>query len=150
MVETRAIMGELVDRDQEHLRLLMWAYYLLAGTTGFAIVISIPFIMFGGMFLSTGMPVRGDPMAGPILLGIGLVILVLGGAATLLTYLAGRYIRDRRNRVYCLVLASLWCLQIPWGTAIGICTFSVLSRASVQALFEPTHPPPNLAPPAGI
>lgn len=143
-------MGELIDRDQEHLRLLMWAYYLLAGTIGFAIVLSIPFIMLGGMFLSTGVPVRGDPMAGPILLGIGLVVLLVGGLATLLTYLAGRYIRDRRNRVYCLVLASLWCLQIPWGTAVGICTFSVLNRPSVKALFEPTHQPGNPAPPAGI
>jgi formate/nitrite transporter FocA (FNT family) len=143
-------MGELVDRDQEHLRLLMWAYYLLAGTTGFAIVISIPVIMLGGMLTSIGMPRRGDPLVGPILFGIGLAILVLGGTATLLTYLAGRYIRDRRNRTFCLVLASLWCLQIPWGTAIGISTISVLNRAGVKSLFEHAQLPPNFSPPAGI
>ena len=28
-------MGELIDRDQEHLNLLKWGYYVMAGMTGF-------------------------------------------------------------------------------------------------------------------
>ena len=149
MVQGSLKMAELIDRDQEHLRLLMWAYYLLAGTTGLAILLSIPFIMLGGMFMSTGLPVKGDPLAGTILFLIGLVVLTLGGTATLLTYLAGRYIGDRRNRIFCLILASLWCLQIPWGTAIGICTFAVLNRPGVKPMFEHAHPPMGSAPPDG-
>ena len=71
-----------------------------------------------------------------IFLGIGVAFLVLGLGVTLLTYLVGRYLRDRRHRTFCLVMAGLSCLQIPWGTAIGICTISVLNRPSVKVLFE--------------
>jgi len=42
-------LGELVDRDQEHLRLLQLAYYILAGITAFFSLFSLLSIVMGGI-----------------------------------------------------------------------------------------------------
>lgn len=134
-------MGELVDRDQEHLRLLKSSYYIMAGTTAFLSLFSLIYIAIGGVFASGAIPMRegsrDDPrLMGLIFLGIGSALLLVGLSATLLAYFAGCSLRDRRHRLFCQIVAALSCLQIPWGTAIGVCTFMVLNRPSVKALFE--------------
>ena len=146
-------MGELVDRDQEHLRLLMWGYYLVAATTGFTSLFALLFVAFGA-FASSLIPAKqnsaADPrMAGLFFIGIGLAFLGLSLGATLIAYFTGRSLRDRRNRGFCLITAGLSCLQIPWGTAIGICTIAVLNRSTVRSLFEAhgAHLPMGSAPP---
>jgi len=134
-------MGELVDRDVEHLRLLEWAYYILAGVTGLFSLLALLYVGLGAAFTSGAISERsgsGDPrIVGMILLVAGLVVLVIGLASAALLYLAGRYLRNRRHRIFCIVVAVLCCLQFPWGTVIGIWTIVALSRASVRALFEP-------------
>lgn len=141
-------MGELVDRDLEHLRLLKLGYYVMAGMLGVFSLFSLLYIFLGGLFASGVIPVkegaRDDPrMMGLIFLGIGIAVLVIGLTLTGLTFLAGRSLRDRRRRMYCLIVAVLSCLQIPWGTVIGVSTIIVLNRPSVRALFEPRAAAPT-------
>src|SRR5690349_18062598 len=128
-------MGELVDRDDEHLRLLKMGYYIMAGMMGFFSLFSLLYIFLGGLFASGAVPVkeasRDDPrLMGFIFLGLGVGVLFVGLTATFLTFLTGRSLRDRRRHMFCLIIAALSCLQIPWGTAIGVCTFMVLNRPS--------------------
>ena len=134
-------MGELVDRDQEHLDLLKLSYYILAGTTGFFSLFALIYIGLGALIASGVMsPMPGNPsdprLMGLIFLFIGLAVLLVGLTITFLTYWAGRCLRDRRHRTFCIFIACLCCLHLPFGTAIGVCTFIVLGRPSVRALFE--------------
>jgi ABC-type branched-subunit amino acid transport system permease subunit len=134
-------MGELVDRDQEHLDLLKLSYYIMAGTTGFFSLFALIYIGLGALFAAGVMPsTRGNPsdprFLGLMFLSIGLVVLIIGLTITFLTYWAGRCLRDRRHRTFCVIIACLSCLHVPFGTAIGVCTIIVLGRPSVQALFE--------------
>ena len=46
-------MGELVDRDEEHLRLLKLCYYILAGMTALYSVFSMVFLLFSGLIYSS-------------------------------------------------------------------------------------------------
>ena len=77
----------------------------------------------------------------------GLVFAVFGAMVTLflltmagIKILAARSLQLRRRSTVCLIAAGLSCLSVPWGTAIGICTFLVFSRPSVKRLFEsPKH-----------
>jgi hypothetical protein len=70
------------------------------------------------------------------LLAIGCTVFLLGVAMAALYFLAGRSLRIRRRRMFCLILAGLTCLYIPWGTAVGICTIVVLNRPDVKRLFD--------------
>ena len=45
-------------------------------------------------------------------------------------------IKKRKSRVFCMVVAAIECLEIPYGTLIGVCTFIVLDRDSVIRLFD--------------
>jgi hypothetical protein len=133
-------MSELIDRDDEHLRLLKLAYYVLAGITGFFSLFPLLWIFLGGIFASGVIPANkgseGDPRVfGFIFIGIGVAILLLGLASALLAFLAARNLRDRRHRTFCMVIAGVCCLYVPWGTVVGACTFMVLSRPRVKSLF---------------
>src|SRR5689334_11359699 len=122
-------MGPLIDRDEEHLRLLKLGYYITGGTSALIAVFSLLYIGLGAVMMSGGLPQTSgqDPqMTGTIFLILGLMFLVFGAAGTGLIFYAARCLGNHRHRVYCLVVACLCCLQIPYGTAIGICTFIVL------------------------
>jgi hypothetical protein len=134
-------MGELVDRDQEHLRLLEIGYYVMAGTVGFFSLFALIYIALGGLLLSGVVPktpgAEGVPgFLGGVFLGIGIAFFVLGFTYAFLMYLAGRGLKRRQRRVLCLVMAGLCCLQIPWGTILGIFAINVLNRSTVIRLFE--------------
>lgn len=134
-------MGELVDRDLEHLRLLKISYYILAGTAGFVVLFSLFYLGMGGLFLSGVLPRNpnssDDPrVVGLIFLSIGIAIFLFGLILCSINYWTGRSLKDRRHRTFCLVSACLSFLNIPFGTAIGVCTIIVLNRPGVRALFE--------------
>ena len=135
-------MGELVDRDLEHLRLLKGGYYVMTGIMGFFTLFSLLYLGLGSAFASGAIPLTegstSDPRTmGMIFLVMGAGFLLIGLTITLLAFFTAHNLRDRRNRTFCLVIAGLSCLQIPWGTVIGVCTIAVLNRPSVKALFEP-------------
>jgi hypothetical protein len=44
------------------------------------------------------------------------------------------------------VIAGINCIFIPYGTLLGVATFMVLVRPSVQALFAAVPPPLPAAP----
>ena len=139
-------MGQLIDRDEEHLRLLMWANYVWAGMIGFFSLFTLFYIGLGAMMAFGGFPPSGrsgdDPrIPGLFFMGIGAAFLVLGVTFASLTFLAARSIRDRRRWVFCMVMAGLNCLQVPFGTAMGVCTILVLNRPEVKVLFGHTVPP---------
>jgi hypothetical protein len=141
-------MGEMIDRDEEHLRLLKICYYILAAINGFVVLFPLLFMGVGTLIASGSIPMTGDSAPpvdprtmGMILLGVGAVIFTLGLSGTLLTFLTARSLRDHRRRTLCLVVAGLNCLYIPWGTAIGICTIIVLNRPTTRALFGEQPPP---------
>jgi len=145
-------MGELIDRDQEHLRLLMWAHYIWAGMIGLFSLFAIFYIAIGAMFAWGAFPQPNtsapDPrVAGMFFIGIGSAFFILGLTFAFLTFFAGRSIRDRRRRMFCMVLAGLQCIQFPFGTVMGVCTINVLNRTEVKLLFAldgPLPPPPAI------
>ena len=134
-------MGALIDRDEEHLRLLKVAYYALAGITGLFSLFPLLWVGFAVILMSGAIPAPsnsvGDPARmWPVFLGFGIAATILALTLTLLTFLVARNLRDRRHRTFCMVVAGLCCLQVPWGTALGVCTFIVLNRPTVKVLFD--------------
>jgi hypothetical protein len=142
-------MSELVDLDQEHLRLLRIGFFIMAAMTGAMSTFSIIYVGLGGFFashiLTIGNGSRADTrIVGWIFLVVGGVFLLLGVTATLLTFFTARNIGERRHWTFCVVVAALCCFQFPVGTALGVCALMVLTRPSVKALFASHAVPPPL------
>jgi len=140
-------MGDLIDRDVEHLRLLHIAFYVMAGLAGFMSLFALVYISIGGVVVAgVFSQIGGSSNAFPSQLGwifvvMGIFFLLFGLTLAFLLFLAGKSLQQRQRRTFCMVMAGLCCLQIPWGTVIGICAINVLNRPSVKILFEQPRPP---------
>ena len=134
-----------MSQDSEHLKLLSIFHYVVAAMT--ALFACIPFIhFFMGLALATGAFPDTDPEAQPvgifIMIFAGLFILAGWALAVLIAY-AGRSLQTRRRYTYCLVMAGVECIFMPFGTVLGVFTIIVLMRDSVKDMFgRPTAPLP--------
>ena len=137
-------MADLVDRDQEHLRLLHLCYYLHAGVTATLALIGLIYVLIGVLVTSAMMVQSGSGNAdtqrvGVIIVVMGSIFVGVGLGVAVLTFLTGHYLQRRRHRTFCIVMAGLTCLWIPYGTVLGVCTIIVLNRPAVTEMFEPTR-----------
>ncbi len=129
------------DRDEEHLKLLSIFHYVVAGLTALYACIPIIHLTFGIAMLSSffgeGFDNGGPPaVLGWIFVGIAVPLILLGWAFAICLFVAGRKLARKEHRMFCLVMAAISCLFVPFGTVLGIFTIVVLMRPSVKALFE--------------
>ena len=145
--------------DQEHLRLLAIGYYVTGGTYSVCALFPVIYIVMG-LFLSLGMPDSARHGSGPdpafmgwIFAIIGVVLMLVLSTVGSLQLYVGRCLQRRKSRTLCMVAAAVSCIFIPFGTLLGVFTFIVLGRQSVQALFQGTavaKPPLPPLPPSPV
>jgi hypothetical protein len=129
----------LPNQDEDHLRQLSIFHYIYAGFQALFSFIGLIFVGMGGAMafrpeLFEG-PDQPPPFLGGLFIGIGVFIVLLILGTAFLTFLAGRYINQRKHHTYCLVVAGFNCLSLPLGTALGVFTIVVLIRPTVKAMF---------------
>lgn len=130
----------MVDQDEEHLKLLSILYYVWGGLTAFGACFGSIYAVVGGGFLIAAASQQGGqngppPWFGAIFLVLGVFILALAVAISLLNIFTARFLARRQRYTFCFVVAVLSCLSVPLGTALGIFTIIVLQRPSVKAKF---------------
>ncbi len=126
-----------MNQDIDHLRILSIFHYIVGGITGLAAC--IPLIHFTlGLLMATGMMDQHDPVlpaAGMVLMAIAGAFILAGWALAICLILAGRRLAARQSYNFCLVVAAVGCIFMPFGTVLGIFTIIVLMRPSVRGLF---------------
>ena len=131
--------------DEEHLRLLSICYYVSAGMIALMSLFGLLYVVIGAIaFVSQGpgaitVSPRGPSpkFMGTLFMGMGMGMFVFGILGAILKIVAGIRIRQKRSRIFCMVIAGIGCLEFPYGTLLGIFSFIVLGRNSVRLLFEP-------------
>lgn len=135
--------------DQEHLNLLSIFYLVSAILTGLYSLFGLLYAAMGVAMLSMmkHLPATAvrNPSAPPPEMPAEMVwiFVFFGGAFFVgmvvfgaLKFMVSQRLKQHRGRTLCLVIGGLSCLEMPYGTALGIFTFVVLSRPSVVALFD--------------
>ena len=127
-----------MNQDEEHLRLLSIFHYVVAGISALYIFFILLWMTFGFAFLS----LHADPGQHAPPPEIKWIVIVFGTfgilwwlAYAILTCLAGRYLAQRSHYLFCLVMAGIACMFMPFGTALGVFSLIVLTRDSVKGLF---------------
>jgi hypothetical protein len=133
-------------RDQDHLRLLEIGFFISGILTGLRFVWLLfigAFFMIGGFAAAQAAAAKIPTHDGPPPAIVMVIIAALLGIMIFLTLLfaaleiyAGFCLKNRRHPVLIQIVAALYCLSIPWGTALGVMTFMVLNRPSVRVLFS--------------
>ncbi len=130
----------MVNQDEEHLKLLSILHYVWGGLTALGCCVGGIYALAGGGVMIAALVNEGQnaPPAvfGGVFFFIGVFIAVLAAAFSALTILAGRSLARRKHYVLCMIMACLSCLSVPLGTALGIFTIIVLMRPSVKQLFN--------------
>lgn len=135
--------------DDEHLKVLWICYIVSAAVSALFSVIGL-FYMAMGMFMGamiSQMPNNGPgnnqpppAFVGWLFGGIGFVFFLLMIAIGLLKLRAAFCIKQRKSRTFCMIVAAICCLGIPYGTLLGVFTFLVLGRGSVMSQFAEARP----------
>jgi hypothetical protein len=129
-----------VTQDEEHLRLLSIFHFVVAGITALFALFPIIHLAIGLAIVSGALPpTDGDEV--PAFFGWFFVLfagtwIVIGLAFAGLIALGGRALRRRQHYTFCLVVAGLACLIMPFGTVLGVFTIIVLMRDSVKEMFR--------------
>ncbi len=132
-----------MSKDEEQLRLLSIFYFILGGLAMLGVLGGLLYVGIGMAMVNGAIPAgqgagaQAPPPAavGWALVGFGAVVCVLSLFYSIGLIIAGRRLRQQRSYVLCLVMAGISCLNVPFGTVLGIFTFVVLGRDSTKALF---------------
>lgn len=130
--------------DTEHLRVLRLAYLVSAAVAGFYALLGLLYVVFGftvGSFADSvpttpGQPPFDSTFPRTFFVVFGLIFSFLGAGVVCLRLYTAKCLRLRKSLWVCHLTAAISCLEIPWGTALGVATFVLLSRDSVRAMFQ--------------
>lgn len=130
-----------MNNDQDHLRILSVFHFIFGGLaivfSFFALIyVALGAALVGGMMPQDKAGNAPPPEVGWFLIALGAIFFIMGLAYGINMIVAGLKLRRQRSYVFCMIMASLTCLQIPLGTCLGIFTIVVLARPSVKSLFE--------------
>jgi len=136
--ETPDIKEMPVNQDEEHLRLLSIFHYIVGGLAALAfcfplIHLAVGIAMVCGAFDGTNGPPR---MLGWVFIVVPAMIILFGWVLAACIITAGRKLARREGRTFCLIIAGIECVFMPFGTVLGVFTIVVLTRDSVRDLFS--------------
>jgi hypothetical protein len=134
----------LRQKDDEHLSLLAVFHFIVGGLSllfiGFGVmhffvmeqIFSSPDIWRGRGGVVHAPPVQIIHMFAWFYVAMGMICLLTGIA----NVLSGLFLRRKKNRTFSIVVGGINCLQVPFGTVLGIFTLLVLLRESVRQSYE--------------
>ena len=126
--------------DAEHLRLLRTGYFISAATNLLWVFFPLIYVAMGALMLFgafDGAKTSDAPpkVAALVMMSIGIAISLIMASFTLLKVLTAQAIGKRKWKGLIFAAAAISCLGVPWGTALGVLTFLVLTRPSVASQF---------------
>ena len=132
----------MYDENERYLQILSIAHYVHGALIG--LLAFFPIFHFGigiamltGQFGSSGRNTEFPATwFGLFFVCIAGAIMVSGWAYAVCSILAGRYMQQRKNYTFCMVMGGVDCIFQPLGTVIGVFTLLLLTRAPVRAMYD--------------
>ena len=128
------------NEDIKHLDLLSMFHYIVGGITALFSCIPIIHVIIGLTMVTGKFFNESNNPEPPLFIGwffviLGAVLIVLGLSIAICMIIAGGKLKKRKNRVFCMVVAGIECMVIPFGTALGVFTLITLNKESIQEIF---------------
>ena len=130
-----------LNQNEQHLHILSIFHYVVGGLTALFACFPI-FHLLMGLAMLTGKFGPAPDEEFPFQL-FGLMFTLIPAAIILTGWVlagcivaAGYFLSKRSRYTYCLVMAGVECIFIPFGTVLGVFTIIVLIRPEVKALFQ--------------
>ena len=129
-----------MEENIEYLRLLSIFHYVVGGLAALFACFPIIYIAVGvlALYVPGSMDAEGEALPalfGWIFIVFGGALILVGWAFAVFSIVAGRYLARQAHYLFCMVMAAIECIFIPFGTVLGIFTILVLSKPSVKKMF---------------
>ena len=123
----------------ERFKLLAVFHYVFAGMAALFGCFPMLYVVFGILIFTGslgGAPQNAPPpMIGLMMAGFGAAASVLVWALAAATAMCGYYLHVQRNYLFCLIVAAIETMNMPIGTALGVCTIITLADEKGKAMF---------------
>ncbi|MFZ5802081.1 MAG: hypothetical protein ACOY3K_03065 [Candidatus Omnitrophota bacterium] len=129
-----------MEPEKDSLGLLSVLHYVMGGLTTLFSCFPLIHLLIGIAILMGKIPAQEGntvPAAAGWFFVIPAGLFILGGwAVGFCLILAGRRLAQRRQRMFCLVMAGIECCFVPLGTILGVFTILELTKGPVKAAFD--------------
>lgn len=132
-----------MNENEQYLKILGIFHFVVGGIAG--LFACFPIFHFGmGLFMFVGGLFPGfmgedEPFMVSI---VGLIFTLIAGAVMLFGWafaisliLAGYGLLKRKWHTFCLIMAGIACMFMPFGTVLGVLTLILLIKPAVKELF---------------
>jgi hypothetical protein len=131
--------GKGLNEDLQHLRLLSIFHYVVAGIAGLFALFPVIHLVLGVALMTGALEGEADEpvarFAGLFFVVLATTMILLGLTFAVLLAVAGRFLVRHQRYTFCLVMAGVACMFMPFGTVLGVFTIVVLTKDSVKQLF---------------
>ena len=136
-----------MSQGEKILNLLAIFHYIVGAMTALFACLPMIHVAFGVAMVIGKLDGKDapPPFIGWIFIIFGAVFITAGWILATFVIIAGRKLRRQKNRTFCLVVAGIECMMIPFGTVLGVFTIVVLMQDSVKQFFEPAKPENQMA-----
>lgn len=129
-----------MNENLEYLKLLSIFHYVVGGLAALFACFPIIYIAVGvlAVYAPGTMDAEGDVLPalfGWIFIVVGAGLMLLGWAFAVFAIITGRYLARQVHYLFCMVMAAIECMFMPFGTVLGIFTIIVLAKPSVKKMF---------------
>lgn len=132
--------------DEEHLRLLAVFHYVLGGLSiALSLMLSMHLVMMTTFaanpeFFNQGKSEISQPFPASEIFGIFAIVIgifmFLGITFGILQIMSGRFLKQKKRKLFSIIVAIPNLIFIPFGTILAILTLIVLERESIGTLYE--------------
>jgi hypothetical protein len=126
-----------MPEDEKQLDLLATFHYIVGGLTALFACFPLIHVALGVAMILGELDGKNPPppALGWIFVIIGGTFVLLGWALATAILIAGKKLWRRTAYMYCLVVAGIECIFMPFGTVLGVFTIIVLMKDPVKQLF---------------
>ncbi len=137
----------VLTREEEHLRLLSIFHYVVGGLAALFALFPVIHLMIGLCMIFTPEKLAGHGQQQPPLAWMGWFFVIIavgfitiGWTFAVFVLTAGRFLARHKHYTFCLVMAGIECMFMPFGTVLGVFTLVVLLQEPVKQLFGANPP----------
>jgi hypothetical protein len=135
-----------MNQDTEQIKILAIFHFVVAAIAGLFACFPIFHLLMGLSMLTGGFfPAEGEMpfpfgLFGLMFTIIPAAMIFFGWAFAIALAISGYFLLQKKNYLFCLVMAGVSCVFMPFGTVLGVFTIIVLMRSSVKELFQYSVP----------
>src|SRR5215207_1336226 len=131
-----------MKQDQDHLRLLTIFHYVVAGAAAFFALFPIIHFIFELFMLLAPEKLAGKGEPPPAFMGWFFVIFssvmtIVGWTFAAFVLAIGRFLAKRKHYMFCLVMAGVECIFMPFGTVLEV--FTIIDARLCEAAIQRQH-----------